>query len=821
MAVSVARPPTAADGQTFTTAQRPFIVPNALPSLPSAKFKNRELAMLRLRTALTDEKTRLLVLEGRNGIGKTTLLRELCDQQARADLAIPLDALIYFSARGARWITVSTLLAGLTEAVIDPTARRELRERANTRRWRTVAEDVLVGLGYRRVVVVVDEADALFDDRGKWRDKELYELVVLLAERSAPHVVLVLPMTGQHRRCIEGDPRFKHCRSNVDLDKGLPTKEAVTLLRELINDYGTAASASSGALAHLCGLTGGHPGALELLVGLMRITGQAVDALPGQLGTTPVTSEKILSLIFDAIPLDGKRVMQAFAVFARPVPIDAVAHLLGEVAPNLNVAAVVEQLARLYVVHRHDANLWYLPNSEVVLATLPGGDETRITSLPAREYLLLRGAAYFRSQRNEHPVRVDDLWPHFGEIELTLRAHRHEEALDLMDDVDEEYLTQWGHSHLLIPWREEIRSRSGVPNLAGRNISMLAAARRQQRGSTQDVEDIREALLRAEIIGNPEIEVAMILQLAQTLLETERTTEAAGHFETARIKSSQFSLVESAVMANLGLAVSLAKTGSFQIAEERMADARPLLAHLNATAEGERLAVMLLANQSWLADQRGRYPEAERYLGEGTERARAAGGSLLYGRFLNRWAWHSLVNEDPEGSMLWAADAASIGEQLDNHWLLREANTIRSLAALAAGRLDDADRLIGAATNYIHTPAALGLLGVLGVVRFRLGDLPTARALFNEALTLCQSPAGDRMYDKRDYQMADARGVVLCGLALLDQERYPTEHAVEAFRHARGIATEPGIVAYIDLLLRQFGDYPEILDRVRGAARGE
>jgi glycosyltransferase involved in cell wall biosynthesis len=373
----VAHPRGGASDETATgdsTSRHEFKVINDMPLLSSATFRDREPSMRWLQSTLEEEAVRLVVLEGQNGVGKTALLRTLRDQREQGLSTVGLNAFVYFSARGQRWITVPTLLADLACAVPDTRTGQNLQDLVRKAPWRQALGEVLAELRGSPVAVVVDDADALFDTEGAWRDRELRDLVTALAERDGHRVILIMSMTQRVQGLTVILPLRRGTR-HLNLEReGLPRDDANKLLRELDDDRVLGVAAASDAqLERLHQLTGDHPRALELIVGLLRARDVTVDSLPDLVGETPTTPDALLTLIFDELRPRERRVMQALAIFARPVPPAAVTYLLKEMEPYLRTEAVLARLARMFLIYRYGSHHYYVPpapDAKFVLSTL-------------------------------------------------------------------------------------------------------------------------------------------------------------------------------------------------------------------------------------------------------------------------------------------------------------------------------------------------------------------------------------------------------------------------------------------------------------------
>jgi tetratricopeptide (TPR) repeat protein len=440
-----------------------------------------------------------------------------------------------------------------------------------------------------------------------------------------------------------------------------------------------------------------------------------------------------------------------------------------------------------------------------------------------RPTLWQQAAVYFHAQR-VHPVRtVDDLWPRLGEIELQLRigeatgsAAAFRAALELMDDVDDRYLARWGQSRILTSWRRQIVGVLGEPALEGRNLSYLVAAVQQQDGQPDDVANLRKALRYAADANDSAAAVFVGVQLGTALFEAGFVTEAAGHFRAGIATFEQLDLDRHEAGARLELALCLTKGGELEEAQQEIRRAWLLIKPLPLD-DHRGIRVRLLQNAGWVASQLGRDDEARARIDQAIELAGHAEDADS-GALHNAKAAVLLYSGDAPGALTEAEKAAAIGECRAHYAISREAAVTRALALLVrsnAGDQQAAMQAADSAARFSGTVQALGALAVKGLVAFRLGDEDKARVAFLQAF----AKSDERLsHDQRDYQMLDARGLVLCGLALL-RERH-VEDAVAAYESARAITNAPGVIRRNHLHLGLFGPHADqaILAQVRAAS---
>ena len=796
------------------TARHGFLPINEMPEIASAGFYDRASTVAAVLRGLVDQKHRLMVLVGLDGVGKTAVVRAIRDGQEAAE-APSLRSLVYFSARGYRWISVPTLLDDLA-GLAEETDREPLLMEIRTAPWQTVANKIIANVGMAPIAVVIDDADRLFDNDGNWADHDLSDLVTRLTETDG-HPVSVLMLVRQVPAALQ-TRRLRRHMLPIGLEEGLPFEYAEELWRRMDDEQGTLglAGATSTQLERLYLGTGGLPRSMELVAGLLATDrSQTVDRVADLLDEADDGPRVLFTEIFGRLNLEKRRVLQALAVFVRPVSAEAVKSLLDEVHPTLRAAAALELLRRARVVHSYGHH-YYLADqqADVALSTLPTEETAGPASLLTKEHLRRRGVTYFRSQRGEQADAIRDLWPQFGEIELLMRTHDWDTALTRMNEVDDAYLSRWGQSHTLAAWREELKQVLERPESRGSNLSYLRAASRQYDGDIHGIEDITEALALARSLDDRKNVIVATVQLANLLVDRGELTEATRRYREAVDESQVYGQLGLEAKARTGLATCAAKHGDFDIAEDEMAQVSSLNDEMRLSPQADDRRASQLINQAWLRGQRGDHGTARRLLLKAQVLAEGLCSDARSAWVLGGLAANALALGNNKRAIQFARDGARIAQRLDNHRLLREINAIQGFALLAASDLTAAAIVADTTTGYASRMAAVSAWNLTGLVAFRQGnDEEKAQAAFLRAAHYLQT-----RNQRDDYQLLDAEGLAHTGLALLD-EASPNE-AVRAFRRARELTQEPGVVAHNAFLLGLFGDDVDqaVLARIRLAA---
>ncbi|MBI5652119.1 MAG: TIR domain-containing protein [Chloroflexi bacterium] len=227
-----------------------------------------------IRDFLRDDAMRLLTLNGRAGIGKTTLvcrlLKSLEAGQLPDDLgAMNVDGIVYLSAVGTRAINTPNLFADLCKLLPDATAHAL---DAIYRDPKIAPREKLPALAEKfprgRVVVLLDNFETVLDARdGDIADAELDEALRALLD--APHHAIKLILTT---RVAPRDLQLAQParQTYLPLDEGLPVEFAIKMLREMdASGIVHLKDADDALLARAREYTRGFPRALEALYAIL------------------------------------------------------------------------------------------------------------------------------------------------------------------------------------------------------------------------------------------------------------------------------------------------------------------------------------------------------------------------------------------------------------------------------------------------------------------------------------------------------------------------------------------------------------------------
>jgi tetratricopeptide (TPR) repeat protein len=804
------------------------IVNEPPPLLPN-QFLDRVLETGQLEDRLRDPAIRLVAIVGPDGIGKTAMVSRLLDDLRTDSGQPPVEAFVYLPADGSRPIGPAILLEDLSKVVPEPAVAAHLNDRLNDSRLAMLAKlDVaLEQLAGTRVVVVIDDAEELLDKGLRLRDDELDELVRALLIRRDHGVKLVMVAREAPEpllREVSGNA------SRLELDKGLPLEDAKRFLSNLDGDgiLGLE-TASDEQLQEAWRLTDGNPRALELAYSVLESGPEAtlpellddMDGVPDDEDTL----NYLVGRLFDRLEQDDRRVMQALAVYRRPVLPAAVDYLLRWYLDGFKSEPTLRRLLDRRLI-RQDGDRYYLPRSpdgERVLDGIPVGQPTDRDLDPpplTRLALLHVAAGYFVDARKRRVERIGDLAAWFAEIDLRIRGQDYTKALRLIYEIDRDHLTGWGQSDTVAYWREELVGKVGDEALELHSLSWLAHARRLQEKLEQAKELLEDAVTRATHLGDKKNLVRLHNDLGSVHFENGEVGKAEQFYKQALRGARRQEMKLQAAKAKDGLLLCAAETGRFPRALELRKEALAALRSVQDKdkKEAEIVEADLLLNLGGIQLQLGQNDEALGSLRNGRELARRLREDLLEGLILNAKA-QLLIDGHPAQAIAPATEAVAIGASIRSPQLSREANATLALANLCAGNLNAAREAADAAARYQRNRRVLGALALQGTIAFRKGDPEGARDAFRNAHMQAEM-LRDR--ERKNYQVLDLDGLVLCGLALCG-ERDRFRRAIMAYEDARKITREPGVVRRTLRLLNELAresDEPEELTKVRRAATG-
>ncbi|MDL1912126.1 tetratricopeptide repeat protein, partial [Chloroflexi bacterium CFX6] len=525
--------------------------------------------------------------------------------------------------------------------------------------------------------------------------------------------------------------------------------------------------------------------------------------------------EALVGEAFNRLDTNAQKVMQALAVYNRPVTPAAVDYLLAPHIPAMDSAPILQRLANMHFARKESGRFYLHPvDREFAFGLIPQGetrdwrleisdsDESQETDdqspisnyqLPFTQHdLTLRAADYFAAARKPRAEwkKLEDLSAQLAEFDLRCAAGDYDTAASVLLEIDFDCLFQWGHHHLMIELHmkslEEIQDKTlamlcnGRLGLACRAIGFIHEFIRYEEKALKTAQEAKDQNNEAAWLGNLGLAYADLGDVHKAIEFNEKALVIDREIDDLNGQSLR--------LGNLGgMNFSL---GNANKAYDYFEKALSIASEIGARHQEIYMLISAGDVQSFLAkNQKAKecYLQAIKIADE---------ISLPYAQL---------------GSRCGLAEV-----YLHQNDLVNARATIE--AALQCNVLEN---------NYNATI-------LHGIIALRQGDVVTARGAFVRAI----GQADEILSKTAEYYTAlDAKGLASCGLALCrdDLHGHPgagigagigaspiLTDAIDTFRKARKIAPHAGIVK---ATLRLFDELTkceggEMLKDVRKAAEG-
>lgn len=696
-------------------------------------------------------------------------------------------------------------------------------------------EGLLDHLVDKRCIYLFDNLEDILDDTGRFLDEDLGNFVDTFLRRQHKSRILV---TSREPLNPANDVR-RHERV-LPLKEGLPTEYAIELLRDLDadNELGLY-DADDATLAMVSDKTYGFPRALEAVVGLLVNDPMLLlqDVLNDDDLWGREVTEKLVARAQSRLSEEQQLIMQALALFGRPVREAAVRYLLQDYAEHagLDVSKVLRQLARgrYITVNRSTGKITIHPldkeyNYRQIQDTAPSPNG-KVVFVIIRVDLETRAADYYEQLRGnpEDWKTIDDLEAIIAEFEHRVRAGDYNTAFYLINTIDRDYLRRWGYSRKALDMRQMLVGNLNSDRNEGRNAyqmgplfdnlgyyhealesleKALKIAREEQarkwegnilsviggiygylHNFDKSIQYLEDALTIARKVGSLREEAYCLNELAliyrslgrkseeldcnkQVLAITRKlenkmdlsvalrnigdTSRVLGLYNQAKEYYEEALTLSEELLAKADKGICIAKIGLIEVQNRNYDSALKRYQEslqIAIDVGHRRWEVVHLSDIANLYQIRGNNVDAIEFCQRALELAQAIGSSNVLGSVLRTYAWVMLMQNQFE-------QALDYLKQAEEH----------------------------------TSPSGIyGLNKNMGLAQFRLGLLEDTKNSF----TVCLDEAAKRLEDTANlYAPKYARGLALCGLALITGDMSYLDHAKDAYRAAIDNCGAKGIV---------------------------
>ena len=764
---------------------------NPPPGIAPSYFQDRDMETGMLGSFLKDDASRLIVVIGRGGTGKTALVCRLLKSLEAGQLpdgdALAVDGIVYLSATGTRRVNTPNLYADLCKLLPDEAATQlDALYRNPQAGTEYKMQSLLSHFTEGRTVVLLDNFEDVVDaETHRVRDEELDE--ALRALLTLPHhtvkVILTTRIAPQDLAVIQpGRQRPLH------LDEGLATPYAENILREMDTDGKVGLKdASDESLNEARERTRGYPRALEALFAILAADRDTT--LPEILKDTEnlLPENVVRDLVGEAFSrLDpaAQKVMQALAIYGHPVTPAAIDYLLQPHLPGIDSAPVLKRLVNMQFARREkEKGHYYLhPVDRAYALSLisrghPSDRRARRRALYTQLALFHRAAEYFKQCRlpRKDWKTIEDLAPQFAEFDLRCEGEDYDTAASVLFEIGWQYLFRWSLYNQMAEMHERLEGHLSAPYLEERSAYRSGIAYLRM-GKLQKAIDYGERALSFAHASSNKAQEGVCL----------------GHLSSCYNTSGQIALAID--YAEQALSISR-ETGNRQNEAVNLYDLGSYVASLGQTVKAGTYLKQALAIAHEIQD---RYVEAYIFC----ELAKL------------------LIDEkDYPAAIKSALKAIRISKEINSPSTNTFGDLTLALAHFYLGDLAAARAAIEAIGMHDEPTFNHQVLVLLGLIAAKQSDLRTAREAFAEAVERAEMLL---THSPQSFRALDSKGLALCGLAVLGEAGRVGE-AVEAYRAARAINRDAGVVGRV---LRLFdalaqADAAGVLAGVRAAAAGE
>jgi tetratricopeptide (TPR) repeat protein len=803
--------------QTFTK----FI--NTPPGIAPIYFQDRYFETEQIADFLRKDAQRLMTIVGRAGIGKTATICRLLKDLERGVLPdglgeMKVDGIVYLSEAGSHKVNFANIfydlckLLSAEESQVLDTIYKNPQGSTESK-----IQALLDHFHGAPVVLLLDNFEPLVND---WvenfplRDSELDEALrsLLNGAHTSVKVIITTRVPPHELNSIQPGRQRIHI-----LEKGLEAKYAEEMLRQMDADGIVGLkNAESALLQRTYERTRGFPKALEALYQILvsdrytkleEILAKAENYLPDEV------VKALVGEAFSRLDVNAQKVMQALAVYNRPVTPAAVDYLLAPHLPAIDSAPILQRLANMHFARKESGRFYLHPvDREFAFGLVPEKDLTTkdtkgtkeepkaVTTLPKYEDLFKssrslrasrfdaftqhdltsRAADFFAAARKPRAEwkKLEDLSAQLAEFELRCAAGDYDTAASVLLEIDFDYLLLWGHYRLMIDLHMRLKEKITDKYLRMGNLNGLGFSYYHS-GKTKDSLDYyQEGLNISRESKDRDWEGVFLNNLGNCYSNLGNAIKSIEFYEQGLIIDREVGNRnnEGSKLANLGS--EFANLGDPRKAIENYEKALVIAQEIgNRKGEGIRLGN--------IAEQRinlGEYElaiqSAEQYVKICEDINKPA--SYAFGRLAQAYLHNSELTPARE-----AIEAALQYDEPQNN----------------------------------HNASALH-----GIIALRQGDEGTARQAFTRAI----AQADEILAKTPDYYSAlDAKGLALCGLAICGEDggrkTVDRDAAIDAFQKARKIAPHAGLVKSVLRLFDELAkcDTEGILKDVRKAVEGK
>ncbi|MBK9600921.1 MAG: AAA family ATPase [Anaerolineales bacterium] len=355
---------------------------NPPPGIAPNYFQDRLIETKQITDFLNNDSQRLMTIVGRAGVGKTAMVCRLLKALERGELPddlgeMKVDGIVYLSETGSHRVNFANVFADLSKLLPKDDAERlegiyKNPQTSTGDKMRALLDAFPSG----RVILLLDNFETLIDPESlSLRDSELSEALNALLGGQHHAVKAVITTRIAPRDLAISEPGRQH---HLSLDEGLESPYAENVLREMDADGRVGLKSAPDALLNKAReKTRGYPRALEALYAILSVDRYTTLEELLEISLPDEVVQKLVGEAFNRLDPSAQKVMQALAVYNRPVSPAAIDYLLQPHLPSIDSALVLNRLVYMHFARR-EAGRYYLhpADKEYAFSIIPEKDLT-------------------------------------------------------------------------------------------------------------------------------------------------------------------------------------------------------------------------------------------------------------------------------------------------------------------------------------------------------------------------------------------------------------------------------------------------------------
>jgi tetratricopeptide (TPR) repeat protein len=847
---------------------------NPPPGIAPNYFQDRLIETQQIANFLDNDSQRLMTIVGRAGVGKTAMVCRLLKALERGELPddlseMKVDGIVYLSETGSHRVNFANVFADLSKLLPKETAESlegiyRNPQTSTGDKMRTLLDAFPSG----RVILLLDNFETLIDPESlNLRDNELSDALNALLGGQHHAVKAVITTRIAPRDLAISEPGRQH---HLSLDEGLESPYAENVLREMDADGRVGLKTAPDALLNKAReKTRGYPRALEALYAILSVDRYTTLEELLEISLPHEVVQKLVGEAFNRLDPSAQKVMQALAVYNRPVSPAAIDYLLQPHLPSIDSALVLNRLVNMHFARR-EAGRYYLhpADKEYAFSIIPEGEknveEDGFFPKPRTDFtrycLLTTAANYFAQVRIPRTEWKDlnDLSAPLAEFDMRCAVEDYDTAAKVLSEIDFDYLLLWSHYRLAFDMYLFIRDKIKDDRLRLRNLYGLGTAYRHIGKTKEAVSCLEQGLAVSHKIKDRGLESAVLCALGTAYSVLGEVHKSVGIYKQALIIAQEIGdrNQENNIIGNLGnryvelgeirmaiecherglviareikdkynegnwlsnLGKSFAAIGEIQKAIQFNEEALVVIREINNRI-GEMYTLGRLGDfYTALGDENKAiefYEQAIAIADEISYRHGESGSLACMGQAMLNMNIIEQAIQNYTQAIHVADDISFPRMQVFARWGLAQAYLSQDDFFEARATIETA--LQYDVPEYNHDATTL-----YGIIALRQGKRETAKEAFAKSI----AQADEILAKTPDYYDAlDAKGLALCGLALCGSGRPSAsiiDDAIETFRAARKIAPHVGVVKSVLRLFDELVKCDEegLLKDVRKATEG-